>query len=154
VNGDHASEHQWRHDNNEQCHYREEWITDRILRRLDGEESEKSRDGVRLPHEECSPSCGSSYCAMLNRETFMGHCAASFHPCFARSGSLTGFYGTPFIVFRLTTGAEPPCGCRSVTKLDLQCRKGKSSPKRILDSKVGSSDLLDRFGLQVQDICI
>jgi hypothetical protein len=65
------------------------------------------------------------------------------------------YTSTFFIVtFLLTTGAEPPCGCRGVTKLDLQCRKGKSSPKRILDSKVGSSDLLDRFGLQVQDICI
>ena len=43
---------------------------------------------------------------------------------------------------RLTTGAEPPCGFRSVTELDLKCCKGKTSPKRILDSKVGSSDLL------------
>jgi hypothetical protein len=39
-------------------------------------------------------------------------------------------------------GAEPPCGWHSVTKLDLKCCKGKINLKRILDSKVGSSDLL------------
>jgi len=42
----------------------------------------------------------------------------------------------------LNGGTEPPCGCRSVTKLDLKCCKGKINLKRILDSKVGSSDLL------------
>jgi len=41
-----------------------------------------------------------------------------------------------------TPGAEPPCGCRSETKLDLKCCKDKNSFTRILDSKVGSSDLL------------
>jgi hypothetical protein len=40
------------------------------------------------------------------------------------------------------TGAEPPCGCRSATKLGLQCCKGNNGFKGILDSKVGSSDLL------------
>jgi hypothetical protein len=43
---------------------------------------------------------------------------------------------------RPTPGAEPPCGWHSVTQLDLQCCKGKTNLKRILDSKVGSSDLL------------
>jgi len=43
----------------------------------------------------------------------------------------------------LTAGAEPPCGWRSVTKLDMKCCKDKNRLNRILDSKVGSSDLLD-----------
>jgi hypothetical protein len=43
---------------------------------------------------------------------------------------------------RQTVRAESPCGCHSVTKLGLKDCKGKTSPKRILNSKVGSSDLL------------
>ena len=39
-------------------------------------------------------------------------------------------------------GAEPPCGWRSVTRLDLKYCKGKINLKKTLDSKVGSSDLL------------
>jgi hypothetical protein len=53
------------------------------------------------------------------------------------------FYSTDGRV-PLMAGAEPPCGWRNVTKLGLQCCKGKSSLKRILDSKVGSSYLLGR----------
>jgi hypothetical protein len=40
----------------------------------------------------------------------------------------------------LTTGAEPPCGWHSVTKLGLKRCKGKNYLTRILDSKVGSSN--------------
>jgi hypothetical protein len=46
------------------------------------------------------------------------------------------------VLARLTAGAEPPCGWRSEAKLGLKCCKGKPSLKRILDSKVGSSDWL------------
>jgi hypothetical protein len=42
----------------------------------------------------------------------------------------------------LTTGVQPPCGCRSVTKLDLKCCKRNASLKRTLDSKVGCNELL------------
>ena len=54
----------------------------------------------------------------------------------------------------LTAGAEPPCGWRSVTKLGLQYCKDKNGFKRILDSKVGSSDLLGGLYLLNQTIAI
>jgi hypothetical protein len=51
-------------------------------------------------------------------------------------------------------GAQPPCDFRSDSKLNLKRRKIKTVSNRMLDSKVGCSDLLDRFGLQVRDIGI
>ena len=50
------------------------------------------------------------------------------------------------------TGAAPPCGWRSVTKLDLKYCKGKINLKRTLDSKVGSSDLLGRANITFKHV--
>ena len=48
--------------------------------------AEERCNGVRLPHKECAPSCGSSYCAMLDRETFVGHCTLFSSLCRSLGG--------------------------------------------------------------------